>query len=1132
MAPVDEPAVVNGKAREPSGDGTQPAKPDLALEETAQRWAESQRIGRAQRHRRAVPIGTSPLLTQLRANALKLQAAHEQLSLAARGTISGDAYASEWFLDNYYLIRASIQQALQDLPENFYRQLPRLSKEADEEGGKTRVHALARELAKESSSRIDPDHIVLLVDAYQRTAPLTMGELWALPAMLRVVLVERLTAAIERLKQPGSHDSQSAVTDAAHEADSEQVANCVTGLRTINTHDWNKFFERLSLVERTLRSEACGDYPHMDFATRDRYRKAVEELAAGADKGEPSVAAAAVKLAADAPGESEARYRHVGYYLIDDGVAALRQEIGYRPTFAEKVRNWVFAHPATVYLGTVTVLSLSLLTFAVWHALTSGAGVIGVLLLLVVIFVPAVAIAVEVLNLLFSRLLPPRLLPKLDFSTGVPAAFRTVVAVPALMRNDAEADDLLEQLERHYLGNPDPELRFALLTDFYDAHEEHQAGDAEVVARASAGVEALNDRYGSERFHLFHRKRIWNETEGVWMGWERKRGKLMEFNRLLRGAADTSYDVVVGDPSGVENVKYVLTLDADTRLTPAAAHRLVGALAHPLNRVEFDADGNVTAGYSLLQPRTDILPEGANTSYFSRLFVGENGLDLYTLAVSDVYQDLFGAGIYVGKGLYDIDGFQRALAGKIPENTVLSHDLLEGIYGGVGLVSDVVLYEDYPPNYLAQVMRSQRWVRGDWQLLPWLAGALSRRASSGHGLGAMDAWKIFDNLRRSLLMPAITLMLMLGWTYLPGSPLVWTVMALIALGIPLLGSAVGALLQALASRRDVGEWRNTVPWGPVADSARRYLITLAFVPFEALLVLSSIGITLYRLFVSRRRMLEWRTARSVALSSSLTLVATTQRMALALLFAVLVLVWLIVFNPGVLLVAGPVLLLWLLAPLIAYGISRSLTFEPEPLNAEQQREVRTIARRTWLYFEQFVGPEDNWLPPDNVQLNEEQVTAHRTSPTNIGLLLLSTLSAYDLGYLGLVDLSLRFKQTLEVVGRMERYRGHLLNWYDTRSLEPLAPRYVSSVDSGNHVGSLLAIKEGCLELIDQQVEPPRRWNGLIDTMAVLSDVVREALGGSAPMITTLEALRSRVEASGSNPARWPELLDYLAGEGL
>ncbi len=1113
---------------------------------------------------------TDDALHRLRSAARDLGRIHGELTAQSRADLT-DSYAAEWFLDNYYLVRAATRQVEQDLPRPFYRKLPR--EEGAQAAAEPRVHALAVSLAQRSQARLDLDVVEEEVRSHQQERPLTMGELWALPALLRLVIIELLAGSMSRIAQAGratAEQDEVPVPSAGEEteladwpgpvadSDDEQVANCIVSLRALRHEDWKAFFERLSVVHQALLGDPTATYGRMDFPTRDAYRKVVERIAEGSGRSEVEVAEAAVTLAGEfattaAPRDvtvddphwdsAELRRSHVGFYLLGPGVRFLEERAGYRAGTWETWRRTLLGHPSAVYVGSVAVVAFLLLALALRHAEWGGASLWQELLVLLTVTIPAISIAVGVVNLVLGRLLKPSPLPKLDLSDGVPLTYRTVVAVPAMLDSAETVDELVRQLEQHYLGNGDEHIMFALLTDFPDADKEETPDDAALVSRALAGIRELNRRYGQEGaqpFYLFNRKRLWNEREGVWMGWERKRGKLMEFNRLLRGGKGTSYAVQEGDLTRLAGAQYVLTLDADTRLPPGAARRLIGTLAHPLNRAEFGAGGRVVAGYSLLQPRTDILPESANSTEYSRLFVGENGLDLYTLAVSDVYQDLFGAGIYVGKGLYRVNDFERALDGRVPENSVLSHDLLEGIYGSVGLVTDVVLYEDYPPTYLAQVLRMQRWVRGDWQLLPWLlgdsAGDDPAQSAAGRvgGLGALGAWQVFDNLRRSLLMPAMVLMLVLGWTVLPGSPLLWTLMALGTLLVPLFGESVNALIGAastLAERRT--DWRQLLPWRQLADAAKRFVITVTFLPFEALVVLRSVATTLYRLFVTRRQLLQWRTAAQGAKAASrLSLADTTYRMMPALVLTVGTALLVVSVKPVALWVAAPVLVLWLLAPLVAHEISRSLERVAEDLSAAERRKLRTLARRTWLYFEQFVGPEDNWLPPDNVQMGGNSATAHRTSPTNIGLLLQSTMSAHDLGYLGLVDLSLRLKQTMEVIGRLERYRGHVLNWYDTRTLQPLNPRYVSSVDSGNLLGSLIAVSEGCYELIAQRIVPERRWRGLVDTVDVLIETLTPALGEESDLVSHLTDLRGRVAAGLEQPTAWPALFAYLEGEGV
>ena len=703
---------------------------------------------------------------------------------------------------------------------------------------------------------------------------------------------------------------------------------------------------------------------------------------------------------------------------------------------------------------------------------------------------------------------------------------------------------LLRQIEQHYLRNPDPNLYFGLLTDYGDAAQQHLPGDAALLEQQRAGIVLLNERYGALTgpgghpgpFCMFHRERLWNETENRWIGWERKRGKLHELNRWLRGATDTSIVSWVGPAAELQRVKYVITLDSDTILGRDGAHALVGTLAHPLNHAQADpGTGRVLHGYGLLQPRTEITPASANFSRFSRIFAGDIGLDLYTNAVSNVYQDLFGSGIYVGKGIYDVDAFESSLAGRVPENTLLSHDLFEGIHARVGLVTDIVLYEDYPPTYLVHMSRLRRWTRGDWQLLPWLLPRALKPAELPEikaDFGLIDTWKLLDNLRRSLLPPALLLMLVVGWLLLPGAAWVWTLAALTALAAPaLIGS-----LTPFARGPGWAAWRQSAR--SLRDGLRRWLLAIVFLPFEAVQMLEAVVTSLVRVMITRRRLLEWLTAARSAQRE--TVIGSRGRMwrfmLSALLLAAAIGILVLSFRPSSLLAALPLLLGWALAPEIALRIGEPVRRTPEPITEAQTIALRSLARRTWLFFEDFVGPDDHWLPPDHFQETPLGKVAPYTSPTNIGFLMLSTLAAYDLGYIGAIGLVSRLRATFESLGRLERFRGHFLNWHDTRTLSPLLPRYVSTVDSGNLAACLCILGQASRRLQDAPVLRWSRLEGMADTFGLLDDFMSDLeTAQNIPAARELRAfareLAGGVRAVKADPAAWRPALDYVAGEG-
>jgi cyclic beta-1,2-glucan synthetase len=917
-------------------------------------------------------------------------------------------------------------------------------------------------------------------------------------------------------------------------ADQLAIGNVITSMRLISSIDWTVFFERTSLVEQVLRGDPSGAYPEMDFATRDRYRHAVEGLAKRVHMSELEVASAVVALAAAAvrtdPGHD--RRHHIGYYLISRGRFELERTISYPPTARERMARFIFAHPALGYLGTIglfTALGIaSLLAYAARH----GASRADLALIAVLALLPVSELVINLVHLVLTTLIPPRPLPKLRLRDGVPAQLRTMVVVPAIISSARRVEELVDDLEVRFLGNRHDNLHFALLTDFADADEPVRPGDAELVAQARAGIDALNERYGGARFFLLHRERRWNPAEGRWMGWERKRGKLEELNRLLRGADGTSFTVTHGDVSVLPSVRFVITLDADTQLPLGAASRLIGALAHPLNLPRFDpAAGRVTEGYGVLQPAVAVNLVSANRSPFARVFSGHVGIDPYTTAVSDLYQDLFHEGSYVGKGIYDVDAFDAALAGRVPENRLLSHDLFEGSYARTALCTDIQVVDDYPSHYLAFAARQHRWARGDWQIARWLWRTVP--AASGRSvpntLPVIARWKIFDNLRRSLLAPSLMVLLVAGWTVLPGSALGWTVLALAVLAFPAyaqLGRSLSNRVRGVPFRMHVAAQRTDL-----LNTARQAVLWTALLPHQAWLMTDAVVRTFWRLLVSRTRLLEWVSAdRLAAMKPTPTTVLRSMWAApvLALVAAALV-AWL---SPGRLAVALPLVAIWLGVPALVYRIGRPAPEGRQPIGDPERIALRRIARRTWLFFEELFTPADHWLIPDNYQENRADLIAHRTSPTNIGLQLIATLAAYDFGYLSAAGVVARLEPTFGTLLKLPRYRGHFYNWYDTRTLAPLIPEYVSSVDSGNLAGYLLTVRTGLLQLVREPLIHDRALDGVRDAVRLCEECLAQApltgAGSRARALTReLAALHQTLDQRPATADEWPGALSAI-----
>ncbi len=881
------------------------------------------------------------------------------------------------------------------------------------------------------------------------------------------------------------------------------IANSIGSLRFIGTMDWRDYVESLSVVELTLREDPAGMHASQDFATRDRYRHVIEEVTRASTRSacsELTVAREAIALAQAAAQRlgSNDRSAHVGYYLIDRGRSVLEQAVRCRLSWqvrasraSRQVRLPLYLSPIVIFttLATAFVLSvfsgLALADWRFWFFAIIG-------------FVAATALAVPVVNVMVTQLLPPRALPRLDFSKGIPSAHRSMVVVPTLLSKVQEIDELLEALEIRYLGNRDANLFFALLTDFRDAPEKMQPGDDDLLAYAGTAVQQLNDTYHEDRpniFYLFHRPRLWNECNQVWMGYERKRGKLEQFNAFLRGEAKAAFSEVIGDVSILSSIKYVITLDTDTQLPRDAARSLIGNMAHPLNRPVFDAQkGRIVEGYAILQPRASISLTSAVQSRFSKLFAGESGIDPYTREVSDVYQDLFGEGSFIGKGIYDVDAFRQAVDGRFPDNLILSHDLLESGYARSALVTDVNLIEEHPDSYAIDVSRRHRWIRGDWQLAGWLLPSVpgancgddsaSKPERQPNPLSALSMWKIFDNLRRSLVSPALLAVLAGGWLFGPSPVWFWTLSVITVVFLPSLLSSAIEFIRKPKER----DWRvhltqtSRATGSPLAHGA----LTVALLPYDALICLDAIARSGVRMLFTRRGLLIWHTRAYARRNACRTLIDFIKEMWIA---PVAVLALTFSLNSEALLFCAPVLLLWFVSPVIAWWISLPLVSAVPDLSAEQRLFLRASARRTWRYFTDFVGPQDNWLPPDNFQEYPEPVIASRTSPTNIGMSLLADLSAYDFGYISAGEFLQRTENTLATTAKLERYRGHLYNWYDTRTLQPLQPQYVSSVDSGNLAGALLTLQAGLTELKDQPVLAANIFQGLQDTLQVLLEHV-------------------------------------------
>jgi cyclic beta-1,2-glucan synthetase len=1117
----------------------------------------------------------TPLLTRLDETARILADARARLSVA----VDADADigpAGDWLLDNAHVIDEHVREVRESLPRSYYGELPELA--SGHLAGYPRVYEVATTLIGHTEGRIDRANVELFVTAFQEVSPLSIGELWAIPAMLRLALIESVRRmalrTVQRLDEVESADrwvarivargarrgaaalnefllehppltpvfvsrflrqirlADDAITSltwlepwmaeegVSAEASSAQAnerlaltqvmtANSITSLRVIAHLDWKTFVEGQSVIEALLRAEPAGIYERMTFATRDHYRHVVERVAKRTRRSEQDVASLVVALAADGRREwpDDVARGHVGYYLLDAGLPALEAATGYRPTLAESVHRAILRHPNGVFIGGILLGTVAALAAAFGLAgvdlRTVGWGTAAAIALLAL--VPANELAVNMVNQLVTALLPPRRLPKLDLSgrDGIPPEFRTAVVVPTLFGSVDAVLEALDNLEVQFLANREAHLHFAVLSDFTDAITATQDGDDEIVRAAIEGVRALNARYAvgrADEFYLFHRPRRWNPQQGVWMGWERKRGKLAEFNRFVRGGAPEAFSTVVGDVATIRQVRYAITLDADTVLPPDAAPLLVGALAHPLNRAVYDeARGRIVRGFGILQPRVGVSLPSAYRSRFAAIHSGHPGVDPYTTAVSDVYQDLYGEGSFTGKGIYDIDAFERATHGRFPENRLLSHDLIEGSYARAGLATDIEVFDDYPTRYLTHARRKHRWIRGDWQLLQWV----TRWVPGLHGpernrLSLLSRWKLLDNLRRSLVEIAQLLLLIAGWTVLPGSPLRWTAMGLLAIAAPWIISLLLAVIRPPLDK----SWRAYyhAVGQDALTSAKQVALAIVFLPHQAWISADAIVRSLWRMYVSCRNLLQWQTAsqseRTVA--GSLRDSWRTMWPAITIAFASLLLTLLSLefretASPWQLVLAVlPLVSLWCISPVVAHTLSVPAVRRVRRLSGLQREEALRYARAHWHFFERFVNAGTHWLAPDNFQEDPAPVVAMRTSPTNIGLQLLSTVSACDLGFISIERTAELLELAFRSLEAMRRFHGHFYNWYDLHDLHVLEPAYISTVDSGNLAGHLIAVRQACLDLAEKLL-PTDALSARLDSLAHQAGAYAEAM---------------------------------------
>jgi len=1088
--------------------------------------------------------------------------------------------ASEWLLDNFYIIQEQIVQIGIDFPQAYQKNIPLLA--MGEHNGFPRVYEIVLNLLTHTDNVLDNEVLKEYIKSYQHEEQLKLGELWAIPIMIRLFLIQilaekasrileqkNITLEVEKfvieigkenLQEPGAfshaisnwakvhsenlgllhllelfnqlqsagllHEEQKRwftyhinryevrLEDALRQEAQKQsrlqvnIQNAIFSLRHISETEWTDFVEECSAIDAVLHKDPSEDYGKMDFHTRDSYRRVIERISRRSNYSESEVATFALELAQehnredsdDCPDyfrDKDCVKQHVGYFLIADGYTALIEKTGYKRTRREQIHSAFEKHfslyPALILFLTLGFIGILWLTTAA-HTYTPA---VFIAVILVAIF-PALDLSITVVNRFLAFFLPPRVLPKMDYKDGVPSNSRTLVVVPTLLSSPDDALLQIENLEVQFLANPDSSLQFALLSDFKDAQEKHLAGDDEILKEAENAIKALNRKYSSyygDKFFLLHRERLWNACENKWMGWERKRGKLEELNTLIcNPSAATSYCLLAGNfltSIRTNPVQFVITLDADTKLPPGSAKKLISTIAHPLNRAYYDSEKKrITRGYTIIQPRISFSPESANKTWFSKIFSGNVGLDPYSAAVSDSYQDLTGEAIFTGKGVYDVAAFHRVLHNRFPENRILSHDLLESSYLRTGLATDIELFDDFPSTYNTFTKRNHRWTRGDWQISSWLFPKVpGLEGKNDNSINLLSKWKIFDNLRRSLNFLFLTIFFIAGLFWLPGSAWIWVLTAFGILAFPTYVSLSSDLLNRPARVR----WK--IYMIKVRSNLKintiQAISTVIILPHQAFIQLDAVYRTLYRLLVSKKWLLEWTTASHQERSGSTSLASYFKTMILPVLLGIGVLVVAIVKVPIYLWIVTPFFLLWSGSPIYVWLISQPIKKRKAYVSEEEKVKLRMYARRTWFYFERFVNDSYSWLPPDNYQEDPPLPAAERTSPTNIGLALVANQTAYNMGYITLGALLERQKKSLAAIQSLEKHHGHLFNWYKTGSGEVLSPKYVSTVDSGNLAASLIVAKEAIKEVMSTKGLNKNFISGLRDTLLSIEEIFSE-----------------------------------------
>lgn len=864
------------------------------------------------------------------------------------------------------------------------------------------------------------------------------------------------------------------------------MGNCIKSIKDIQRIHFTEIFEEINGVESILKQDPSHVYEKMDHQTKDYYRNVIKKLSQKTKISEIYITKKVLELARQHMDSSNIKQTHIGYYLISDGRQELEQELGIKPKKKINKKN--------IYIANI-IFFTSLITFISSYVFLLKTGnLCSSILFLILLYIPISEIVIKIQQAVLNKIIKPKLIPKLYFQDDIPEKYACMVVMPTILESKEKTKEMMRRLEVFYLANQSKNLYFTLLGDCTTSSKEEEKFDKEIIQTGKELVEELNQKYPDEqysKFNFIYRKRTWNSKENAYLGWERKRGILTQFNQFLLGDAHPTFLYNSMEDEKIPKIKYIITLDSDTELVLDSAKSLVGAMAHILNKPVVE-NKVVASGYGMIQPRIGTNIKSAGKSTFTNIFTGNGGVDFYSHAISDIYQDNFNEGIFTGKGIYDLDIFNQVLKEAIPEDTVLSHDLLEGLYLKCGLATDIFLFDSYPSSYQSYMTRQSRWVRGDWQLLQWLKKKIINKNKHvvTNPLGELDKFKILDNLRRSLLevTQILTILLVLSINIISKIEINYVLyLVLASILIDFIIDFVHYITHKKEGINRQSSFSNHI--SNIKASLLRTLIHFITLPYTAYVCAKAIIKTLYRICKTKEHLLEWMTADEAEKKAKDSLKQYIKTMWFNIFWGLLNLFLGIMANQILIILFS---ILWIIAPGICYSVSKKEKEKDKKENITENdlQYLMDVAKKTWQFFKDYLIEENHYLPPDNYQESRVNKTVKRTSSTNIGLAVISVISAYDLKLITLEECLNLLNAMIQTIQELPKWNGHLYNWYNIETLQPLKPMYVSSVDSGNFIGYVILLKTFLFQIKDELIKQEKDMQVLENNIIYIENLIK------------------------------------------